>query len=64
MEILEAIKFVTLLVLEAVVIAAVGAVLIAGLYQLVRDQVRAVREKLRASRVPTSTAVQKPAKRF
>lgn len=64
MGILEAFKFATLVVLEAVVIALVGVTLIAGLYQLIRDQVRAVREKQRASRAPTPTAVRERARRF
>jgi len=35
-----AIKFVLLLAMELFVIGAVGAVLIAGLYQIVRDRIR------------------------
>lgn len=64
MDILEAFKLVTLYVLETVVIAMVGAILIAGLYQLIRDQVHTVREKLRERRVPTPPVVQEPVKRF
>ncbi len=60
---MEAIKFVALYSLEIIVIALVGAVLLAGLYQIVRDQVHAIRDKLRASRVPTPTTVQEPVKR-
>jgi Na+-translocating ferredoxin:NAD+ oxidoreductase RnfG subunit len=53
---MEAIKFVAMYSLEIIVIALVGAVLLAGLYQLVRD-------KVRARRVATPAAVQEPAKR-
>jgi hypothetical protein len=41
------IKFVALYGLEVFVVAVVGATLIAGLYQLVRNQVRSVLNKVR-----------------
>ncbi len=46
------IKYLLFLALEVLVVGVVGAVLIAGLYQLVRDQVRSALIKVRASRVP------------
>jgi hypothetical protein len=45
------VKFVLFYGMQAVVIAVVGVTLIAGLYQLVRD-------KVRATRVPISQAVE------
>jgi hypothetical protein len=49
--IMLAVKFVLFYGMQAVVIAVVGVTLIAGLYQLVRD-------KVRAARVPTPQAVE------
>jgi Na+-translocating ferredoxin:NAD+ oxidoreductase RnfG subunit len=49
--IMLAVKFVAFYGLQFVVIAVVGATLVAGLYQLVRD-------KVRASRVASPTVVQ------
>ena len=44
---------------EVFVIAVVGAVLIAGLYQLVRDQVRGIVDKVRGRRAPAPAVVRK-----
>jgi hypothetical protein len=40
MEIMETVKFVALYALEGFVIAVVGATVVAGVYQLIRDKVR------------------------
>lgn len=52
---MEAVKFVMLYGMELVVISVVGATLLAGLYQLVRDKVR--------SRASAPTAAPETAKR-
>ena len=59
MELMAAIKFLVLYALELFVIAVVGVTLIAGLYQLVRDQVRTALSRVRESRVPAPTTVRK-----
>lgn len=46
------IKYLVFLALEGFVVGVVGATLIAGLYQLVRDQVRSALIKVRAMHVP------------
>jgi hypothetical protein len=56
MELMEAVKYVALYGLEIIVIVLVGVTLVAGLYQLVRD-------KVRARRVSTPTAVHETVKR-
>jgi Na+-translocating ferredoxin:NAD+ oxidoreductase RnfG subunit len=55
--IMLAVKFVAFYGIQVVVVALVGVTLIAGLYQLVRD-------KVRESRAPSSTAIQRPVNRF
>jgi len=52
MEIMTTIKFVVLYGLEVFVITVVGATVLAGLYQLIRDQVRGAIGRRRESRVP------------
>jgi hypothetical protein len=54
--IMLAVKFVAFYGMEIVVIAVVGVTLAAGLYQLIRD-------KVRASRVATPKTIQKPVQR-
>lgn len=63
MDIMEAIKFVALYGLESIVIALVGVTLIAGVYQLIRDQVLAAREKTRARRASSTETAPEPVKR-
>jgi hypothetical protein len=53
------IKFVVLYGLEVFVVAVVGATVIAGLYQLIRDRVRGVLDKVRERRAPAPAAARK-----
>jgi hypothetical protein len=55
------IKYVVFLALEVFVVGLVGVTLIAGLYQLVRDQVRSALIKVRESRVPAPAMARKSA---
>lgn len=63
MDIMEAIKFVALYGLESIVIALVGVTLIAGTYQLIRDQILAAREKTHSRRASPTAAATEPVKR-
>ena len=51
------IKYVVFLALEVFVVGVVGVTLIAGLYQLVRDQVRSALSKVREIRAPVPGVV-------
>ena len=53
------IKFVLFLSIEVFVVATVGAMLIAGLYQLIQTQVHSTLNKVRKSRTLIPTAVRK-----
>ena len=53
------IKFLVLYALEVFVIAVVGATLIAGLYQLTRDEVRSALSRARERRVSTPAVARK-----
>jgi hypothetical protein len=53
------IKFVVLYGLEVFVVAVVGATVIAGLYQLIRDRVRGVLDKVSERRAPAPAAARK-----
>jgi hypothetical protein len=53
---MEAIKFAMMYSLEVIVVGLFGVTLLAGLYQLIRDQ-------LRQHDNPTSTSAQQPAQR-
>jgi hypothetical protein len=59
MEIMEMVKFVALYALEVFVIATVGATLLAGLYQLIRDSIRSTSSETGESRVPAPALAQK-----
>ena len=52
MEVMETVKFVALYALDAFVIAIVGATVIAGIYQLIRDKVRSAIGSPRQSQIP------------
>jgi hypothetical protein len=53
------IKFVAMVAFEVFAIAVVGAALIAGLYQLARDQVRGIVDQVRGRRAPTPAMARK-----
>ncbi len=55
------IKYVVLLALEVFVVGVVGLTLIAGLYQLIRDQARSALIKVRESHVSAPATVRKSA---
>jgi hypothetical protein len=57
--IMLAIKFVVLYGLEVFVVAVVGATVIAGLYQLIRDQVRGVLDEVRERRTSAPATARK-----
>jgi len=59
MQIMATIKFLALYAFEVFVIVVVGVTLIAGLYQVVRDQVRSTLSRVRESRVSTPAIVRK-----
>jgi hypothetical protein len=63
MDIMEAVKFVAFYGLQSIVIALVGVVVFAGLYQLVRDRVHAFKARQRERRAATPTAVHETVKR-
>jgi hypothetical protein len=59
-ETMETFKLVAMYALEVVVVAAVGATVLAGLYQLIRDRVRSLsasasRRRPAVERVPKGT---------
>jgi hypothetical protein len=53
------IKFLALYGLLVFVVIVVGATMLAGLYQLIRDQVRGIADKARKDRALASVTVQK-----
>lgn len=57
MEFMAAIKFLAFYALEVFVVGVVAATVIAGLYELVRDQVRSSLSEVRESRVPAPSLV-------
>jgi Na+-translocating ferredoxin:NAD+ oxidoreductase RnfG subunit len=59
METMETVKFVALYALEAFVIALVGATVLAGIYQLVRDKIRLAQGSASKDRVPAPVTSQK-----
>lgn len=54
---MEAIKFLVFYALEVFVVGVVGVTLIAGLYQLVREQVRSALSRAREGRVPALAVI-------
>lgn len=56
---METIKFLVFYALEVFVVGVVGVTLIAGLYQLVREQVRSALSGAREGRVPAPAVVRK-----
>jgi hypothetical protein len=57
--ILWTVKFVLFLAMEVFVVATVGAVLITGLYQFIRDRVHSIRDKVRENSIPALVAARK-----
>lgn len=61
MEAMETFKVVVMYALEIIVVTVVGATVLAGLYQLVRDQVRAILHKVSQRRVAVGVRLHKGA---